>query len=104
MSVRVVIVDDHDVIRVGVKESLEADIDVVGQGRDVESAIAAVRTHRPEVVILDVHLPGGNGGGALDVLAEILGTADSPRVLALSVSDAADDVAVERARSDGGPG
>lgn len=102
MSVRVVIVDDHDVIRVGVRESLEDDIEVVGEGRDVESAIAAVRTHRPDVVILDVHLPGGTGGGALDVLAEILGDADAPKVLALSVSDAADDVvAVVRAGARG---
>ncbi len=102
MSVRVVIVDDHDVIRVGVRESLDADIEVVGEGRDVESAIEAVRTHHPEVVILDVHLPGGTGGGALDVLAQILGVADAPKVLALSVSDAADDVvAVVRAGARG---
>lgn len=102
MSVRVVIVDDHDVIRVGVKESLDDDINVVGQGRDVESAIEAVRVCKPEVVILDVHLPGGTGGGALDVLAEILGGPDSPKVLALSVSDAADDVvAVVRAGARG---
>ncbi len=102
MSVRVVIVDDHDVIRVGVRESLDDEIEVVGEGRDVESAIEAVRTHHPEVVILDVHLPGGTGGGALDVLAEILGIADAPRVLALSVSDAADDVvAVVRAGARG---
>jgi len=102
MSVRVVIVDDHDVIRVGVRESLDDDIEVAGEGRDVESAIEAVRTHHPEVVILDVHLPGGTGGGALDVLAEILGTAEAPRVLALSVSDAADDVvAVVRAGARG---
>lgn len=102
MSVRVVIVDDHDVIRVGVRESLDDDIEVVGEGCDVESTIEAVRTHHPEVVILDVHLPGGTGGGALDVLAEILGTADAPRVLALSVSDAADDVvAVVRAGARG---
>lgn len=102
MSVRVVIVDDHDVIRVGVKESLDDDIHVVGQGRDVESAIDAVNATNPEVVILDVHLPGGTGGGALDVLAEILGGPHSPRVLALSVSDAADDVvAVVRAGARG---
>ncbi len=91
-STTVVIVDDHDVIRVGVRESLEDDIEVVGEGRDVESAIAAVRQARPAVVILDVHLPGGTGGGALDVLAEILADPEPPRVLALSVSDAAEDV------------
>ncbi len=102
MTVRVVIVDDHDVIRVGVRESLADDIDVVGEGRDVESAIAAVKEAKPDVVILDVHLPGGTGGGALDVLAEILGGAAAPKVLALSVSDAADDVvAVVRAGARG---
>lgn len=92
MTVRVVIVDDHDVIRVGVRESLEHDLVVVGEGRDVESAIAEISDTRPDVVILDVHLPGGTGGGALDVLAHVQQLANPPRVLALSVSDAADDV------------
>ena len=102
MSVRVVVVDDHDVIRIGVRQSLEEDIDVVGEARDVEGAIEAVRVTHPDVVILDVHLPGGTGGGALDVLAEILGGSDAPRVLALSVSDAAEDVvAVVRAGARG---
>ncbi|WNM26802.1 response regulator transcription factor [Demequina capsici] len=102
MSTSVVIVDDHDVIRVGVRESLEDDIEVVGEGRDVESAIAAIRQARPQVVILDVHLPGGTGGGALDVLAEVLHDPEPPRVLALSVSDAAEDVvAVVRAGARG---
>jgi DNA-binding NarL/FixJ family response regulator len=97
-----VVVDDHDVIRVGVRESLDADIEVVGEARDVEGAIEAVRVTKPEVVILDVHLPGGTGGGALDVLAEVLGGAGAPRVLALSVSDAAEDVvAVVRAGARG---
>lgn len=102
MSIRVVIVDDHDVIRVGVRESLDDDLDVVGEGRDVESAIEAVRVTAPDVVILDVHLPGGTGGGALDVLAEVLRFPQPPTVLALSVSDAADDVvAVIRAGARG---
>lgn len=102
MSIRVVIVDDHDVIRVGVRESLEADIEVVGEGRDVESAVQEIKAVKPDVVILDVHLPGGTGGGALDVLAEILGLEPAPRALALSVSDAAEDVvAVVRAGARG---
>lgn len=92
MSVSVVIVDDHDVIRVGVRTSLDADIEVVGEARDVESAVAEVLERRPQVVILDVHLPGGDGGGALDVLADLQGRIDGTRVLALSVSDAAEDV------------
>jgi len=102
MSISVVIVDDHDVIRVGVRESLEDDVEVIGEAKDVESAIEAIRKARPQVVILDVHLPGGRGGGALDVLAEVLGVPGAPRVLALSVSDAAEDVvAVVRAGARG---
>ncbi|MDN4474994.1 response regulator transcription factor [Demequina sp. SYSU T00192] len=92
MTVSVVIVDDHDVIRVGVRESLDDDISVIGEARDVESAVAEIRAKAPQVVILDVHLPGGTGGGALDVLAEVLHRPGAPRVLALSVSDAAEDV------------
>jgi DNA-binding NarL/FixJ family response regulator len=102
MGVRVVIVDDHDVIRVGVRESLDDDIEVVGEARDVESAIEVVSDVSPDVVILDVHLPGGTGGGALDVLAAIVDGQTPPRVLALSVSDAAEDVvAVVRAGARG---
>lgn len=102
MTVRVVIVDDHDVIRVGVRESLDDDIEVVGEARDVESAITEIAAAAPEVVILDVHLPGGTGGGALDVLAAVLGGDSPPKVLALSVSDAAEDVvAVVRAGARG---
>lgn len=102
MSIRVVIVDDHDVIRVGVRESLDKDLDVVGEARDVESAIAEILDAAPEVVILDVHLPGGSGGGALDVLAAVLAKPNSPKVLALSVSDSAEDVvAVVRAGARG---
>ncbi|PKQ25621.1 MAG: DNA-binding response regulator [Actinobacteria bacterium HGW-Actinobacteria-4] len=102
MTVRVVMVDDHDVIRVGVRESLEDDIEVVGEARDVESAIVAITAAKPEVVILDVHLPGGTGGGALDVLAAVLDGPNPPKVLALSVSDAAEDVvAVVRAGARG---
>ena len=102
MTVRVVVVDDHDVIRVGVRESLDEDIEVVGEARDVEGAVAAIRATTPAVVILDVHLPGGSGGGALDVLAAVLSGTHPPKVLALSVSDAAEDVvAVVRAGARG---
>ncbi len=101
-KIRVVIVDDHDVIRVGVRQSLGDDLEVVGEARDVETAIAAVAEHKPDVVILDVHLPGGTGGGALDVLHECLRHADAPVFLALSVSDSAEDVvAVVRAGARG---
>lgn len=101
-TIRVVVVDDHDVIRVGVKSSLGPEIEVVGEGRDVESAIEAIAQVKPDVVILDVHLPGGMGGGALDVLEACLKKPDPPKFLALSVSDAAEDVvAVVRAGARG---
>lgn len=101
-KIKVVIVDDHDVIRVGVRESLGADLEVVGEANDVESAIAVVAQAAPDVVILDVHLPGGSGGGALDVLHDCLRKPSAPIFLALSVSDAAEDVvAVIRAGARG---
>lgn len=102
MSIRVVIVDDHAVIRVGVKESLESDIEVVGEAADVESGVDVIARERPDVVILDVHLPGGTGGGAIDVLGAIGEYDPAPACLALSVSDAAEDVvAVVRAGARG---
>jgi DNA-binding NarL/FixJ family response regulator len=85
-----------------VRESLEPDLEVVGEARDVESAIAIIAETKPEVVVLDVHLPGGTGGGAVDVLDHIVGRSPAPKVLALSVSDAAEDVvAVVRAGARG---
>ncbi|MFC4554330.1 LuxR C-terminal-related transcriptional regulator [Georgenia faecalis] len=90
---RVVVVDDHSMVRTGVRTELAAqapDIEVVGEADDVPSAVAAVRALAPDVVLLDVHLPGGNGGGGVEVLA---GCAGLPtRFLALSVSDASEDV------------
>ena len=90
-AVRVLIVDDHAMFRAGVRAELTsspvAGVDVVAEAADVSSAVTAVRRHRPEVVLLDVHLPGGGG-------AEVMRLAAQPdvRYLALSVSDAAEDV------------
>jgi DNA-binding NarL/FixJ family response regulator len=84
---RVLIVDDHAMFRAGVRAELGGAVDVVAEAEDVDSAVAAVRQHRPDVVLLDVHLPGGGG-------AEVMRLANEPDVkyLALSVSDAAEDV------------
>ena len=84
---RVVLVDDHQMFRTGVKAELGPTIEVVGEADDVDSAVAVITATQPEVVLLDVHLPGGGG---VEVLRRILPS--SIRFLALSVSDAAEDV------------
>lgn len=98
----VVLVDDHLMFRAGVRASLDDRIRVVGEADDVPSAIEAVRRLRPPVVILDVHLPGGNGGGGAEVIQACTDLLGEVRFLALSVSDAAEDVvAVIRAGARG---
>ncbi len=89
MSLRLVIVDDHALIRSGIRAGLPEDIDVVGEAEDVSHAVAVVREMAPDVVLLDVHLPGGNAQQVLTECADLL---DRVRFLALSVSDAAEDV------------
>jgi DNA-binding NarL/FixJ family response regulator len=86
---RIVIVDDHRLFRAGVRVELGDAVDVVGEAADVESAIAVVRAQHPDVVLLDVHMPGGGGRA---VLAAVASTCPDVRFLALSVSDAAEDV------------
>ena len=107
---RLVLVDDHRMFRSGVKSELVDELgrglDVVGEAATVEEAVAVIGEQRPDVVLLDVHLPGGDGRGGADVLAAcrpLLVASESPvRFLALSVSDAAEDViAVIRAGARG---
>ncbi|RZU60739.1 LuxR C-terminal-related transcriptional regulator [Zhihengliuella halotolerans] len=88
----VVVVDDHAIFRAGLNAELDARLNVVGEAASVEQAVQAVRELRPAVVLLDVHLPGGRGGGGAEVLAECAGELSRTRFLALSVSDAAEDV------------
>jgi DNA-binding NarL/FixJ family response regulator len=83
---RLVVVDDHHLFRAGVRAELELHHDVVGEAADPDAALAVIAAERPDVVLLDVHLPGGGGVAVLEALG------DGPRVLALSVSDAAEDV------------
>lgn len=89
MTTRVLIVDDHRLFRAGVRAELGPEVEVVGEAGDVDSAVAAIEEHRPDVVLLDVHMPGGGG---VEVLRRVLGKGSSVRFLALSVSDAAEDV------------
>ncbi len=90
--VRVVIVDDHTIFRSGLKADLDERMVVVGEAGTVEQAIAVIAENRPEVVLLDVHLPGGLGGGGREVIAGSNALLGATSFLALSVSDAAEDV------------
>ncbi len=90
--VRVVIVDDHAMFRAGVRAELGDSVEVLAEAADVDTAIAAVQKHQPDVVLLDVHLPGGGGVEVMRRLASTPTSAVAPRFLALSVSDAAEDV------------
>ena len=92
-GIRVVIVDDHSIFRSGLRADLDASVDVVGEAADVQGAIAVIRETAPDVVLLDVHLPGGPGADAAGGEAVIRGSQPTTtRFLALSVSDAAEDV------------
>jgi DNA-binding NarL/FixJ family response regulator len=84
-----VLVDDHRLFRSGVRAELGARVEVVGEGEDVTSAVAAITQTVPDVVLLDVHLPGGGG---VEVLRAVLPKLPDVRFLAVSVSDAAEDV------------
>lgn len=86
---RVVIVDDHAIFRAGVRAELAEACEIVGEAADVAEALTVVRYAEPDVVLLDVHLPGG---GAVAVLEGLRDAPRRPSVLALSVSDAAEDV------------
>ncbi len=85
--VRVVIVDDHQMFRSGVRAELGPGVEVVGEAGDAAAAVAVIRATMPDVVLLDVHLPGGGG---VEVLRQV--AVAEVRYLALSVSDAAEDV------------
>jgi DNA-binding NarL/FixJ family response regulator len=92
--VRVVLVDDHRLVRSGVRAELDsADeggaVSVVGEAGDVDEAVRVINAEKPDVVLLDVHMPGGGGA---EVIRGVHATLPAVRFLALSVSDAAEDV------------
>jgi DNA-binding NarL/FixJ family response regulator len=96
---RVLIVDDHGLFRAGVRAELAGLLEVVGEAGGVDEALACIGRLRPDVVLLDVHMPDGGGVAVLRGLRE---REHAPQVLALSVSDAAEDViAVIRAGARG---
>ena len=96
---RVVIVDDHSLFRSGVRAELEPLLEILAEAGTVEDAESAIAEHRPDVVLLDVHMPGGGG---VEVIRRVTAAGLRPTFLALSVSDAAEDViAVIRAGARG---
>ena len=86
---RVVLVDDHAMVRSGVRAEIGDAVDIVGEAEDVAGAIAVILETKPDVVLLDVHLPGGDGRAVLDACVEAV---PETKFLALSVSDAPEDV------------
>lgn len=86
---RVVVVDDHRLFRAGVISELGDAVEVVGEAHDVPSAVAVIEATQPDVVVLDVHLPGSRGRDVIDALR---GRGLATRYLGLSVSDAPEDV------------
>ena len=87
--IRVVLVDDHELFRAGVRGELREDIEIAGEAGSVADAIELIRDVDPDVVLLDVHLPDGGGEG---VIAGVAPERPGVKFLALSVSDAPEDV------------
>jgi DNA-binding NarL/FixJ family response regulator len=87
--IRLFIVDDHDIFRSGLKAELPGRFEVVGEASDTEGAIELITERRPDVVLLDVHLPGGGGQVVVEKVKE---AGVETAFLALSASDAAGDV------------
>jgi DNA-binding NarL/FixJ family response regulator len=87
--IRVFLVDDHHFFLSGLRAELGAQFAIVGAAADTDSAIEGIRRTQPDVVLLDVHLPGGGGRTVLEAVRQ---THPQIRFLALSVSDAAEDV------------
>ena len=87
--IRVVLVEDHELFRAGVRGELAGEVEIVGEAGTVADATALIRDTDPDVVLLDVHLPDGGGQA---VIANVAQERPGVKFLALSVSDAAEDV------------
>lgn len=86
---RVFLVDDHALIRSGIRAELGSQVELVGEADEVEAAIEMILERLPDVVLLDVHMPDGGGRAVLEA---VIAVQPGVKFLALSVSDAAEDV------------
>ncbi|MEO8252400.1 MAG: response regulator transcription factor [Chloroflexota bacterium] len=89
MTLRVYVVDDHELFRSGVRSELSRNLQIVGDAGTVDDAVAGILERAPDVVLLDVHMPAGGGRGVID---GVRAGQSAAQFLALSVSDAAEDV------------
>lgn len=87
--IKVYVVDDHRLFLSGVQSELGSEFEIVGSAEHVDEAIAGIRASHPDVVVLDVHMPGGGGRA---VIESVHASDPNVRFLALSVSDAPEDV------------
>jgi DNA-binding NarL/FixJ family response regulator len=90
--IEVLIVDDHSIFRSGLRSDLDGSLTVLGEAEGVDEAVELIASLLPEVVLLDVHLPGGAGGGGAEVIRRSSALLERVRFLALRVSDSAEDV------------
>lgn len=86
---RVFLVDDHAVARAGVRALIDGEVTVVGEADEVAAAVELITERQPDVVVVDVHMPGGGGRAVIEAVAPVL---PEVRFVALSVSDAPEDV------------
>jgi DNA-binding NarL/FixJ family response regulator len=89
MTRRIFLVDDHDVVRAGMKAVLDGTFEIVGEADDVEAAVAGIVERAPELVVLDVKLPGGDGSA---VIAQVRDHLPDVKFMALTVSTSREDV------------
>ena len=91
-AVRVFVVDDHELFRSGVRSELSRSCQIVGEAGTVDEAVAGIVRESPDVVLLDVHMPAGGGRGVIEGVRADSAGGSTTQFLALSVSDAAEDV------------
>ncbi len=87
---RVFLVDDHDIVRAGLRATLEPSFEIVGEAGDVDSAVDGILRSRPDVVLLDVKLPGGGGRRVIERVRQTLGNV---KFMALTVASSREEVA-----------